>query len=84
MPTKLIVAVPLYRKVLDRAVHPFNVAVGPRMIWLGEAMLNAVCFADHVEPHWPRLDCVPVSGSLCELDAVVCQYRVDFLGFVDG
>jgi hypothetical protein len=83
MPTKLIVVfvvVPLYRNVLDRAVHPFNLAVGPRMIGLGEAMLNAVCFADHVEPHWPRIDCVPVPGLLCELDAIVRQYRVDFVG----
>lgn len=39
MPTKLIVVVvvvPLYRSVLDRAVHPFNLAVGPRMIGLSE------------------------------------------------
>lgn len=31
--------------LLDRSVHPLNVAVGPRMVGLREAMLNAVGFA---------------------------------------
>ena len=83
MPAKLIVAVlvvPIYRGALDRAVRLFNLAVGPRMSGLGETMLDAVCFADHVEPHWPRIDCVSVPGLLCELDTVVCQYRLEFIG----
>ena len=30
-----IVVIPFYGRVLNRAVHPFNLPVGPWMVWLG-------------------------------------------------
>lgn len=35
--------------VLDRAVHPFDLAIGPGVPDLGEAVLDPVLFAAHVE-----------------------------------
>ena len=40
-------------RLLERTVHPLDLAVGPRMVWLGEAMLDVVLAADaieHVQP----------------------------------
>ena len=55
--------------VLDRLVHSLNLAVSPRMIGLGKAVLDPVGLADHVEAHWPRMDCIAVPGLLGKLDA---------------
>ena len=80
MGTQLImifVVVPFDGGVFDCAVHPLDLAVGPRMVGFGQPVLNPVGIADHVETHRPRIDCVPVSGQLGELDAIVGEYRVD-------
>ena len=62
--------------LLDGAHHPFGLAVGPWVIGLGEAMLDAVLLADTAEDmadpsQWAAL--VP----LHELYAVICQDGVD-------
>ena len=44
-----VVVIPFNRCVLQRPVHPFDLPVGPRMIDLGEAVLNAVFPANAVE-----------------------------------
>ena len=36
-------------RLLDGSVHPLGLTVGPRMLWLGELMLDAVLIADTVE-----------------------------------
>jgi hypothetical protein len=36
-------------RLLERAVHPFDLAVGPRMVGLGEAMLDIMLAADAIE-----------------------------------
>ncbi len=41
--------------VFDRAVHAFDLAVCPRMIWLGKPVLYAVRLTDHVEAYWPGI-----------------------------
>ena len=64
-------------RLLDRSVHSFNLTIGPRVVWFRQAVLNLVGLTDHVEPHLPRICCVPVSGLLCELDAVIGEDRVD-------
>ena len=64
-------------RVLDGAVHPLDLAVGPRMVRLGEPVLDVVCLADHVEAHLTRPGGVAVARLLCELDAVVGQDRVN-------
>ena len=48
-----IVVVPLDGRVLNCAVHALDLTVRPRVVWLGQAMFNAICRADHVEPHGP-------------------------------
>jgi hypothetical protein len=40
--------------VLDRAVHSLGLAVGPRVIGLGQPVLDAVLHADSVEDVGPR------------------------------
>ena len=55
MASKLIVAfvvVSFDRRVFDRAVHPFNLAVGPGMIWLGHLMFDVIGLADQVKSHF--------------------------------
>lgn len=63
--------------VFDRAVHPLDLPIGPGMVRLGEAMLDVVGLADHVEAHFPREGGVPVARLICELDAVVGEDRLD-------
>ena len=63
---------PFDRRVLNRTVYPLDLAVGPRVVGLGQAVLDPVGFADHVEAHRPGVDGVPVAGLLGELDAVAC------------
>jgi hypothetical protein len=53
--------------------------VGPRVVGFGQAMLDPVHFADHVEADWPRVDCVPFPGLPCELNAIVGQNGVDLV-----
>lgn len=65
--------------VLDGAVHPFDLTVGPGMVRLGQPVLYAVGVADHVEAHLTREGGVAVAGLLGELDAVVRQDGVDLV-----
>ena len=44
-----VVVVALDRGVLDRSVHPLDLAVGPGVVLLGQAMLDAIFFADLIE-----------------------------------
>lgn len=67
-------------RVLDRAVHPLNLAVGPRVVGFGQSVFDPVRLADHVEAHWPGVDGVPVAVLLGELDAVVGENLVDLVG----
>jgi hypothetical protein len=39
--------------LLERSVHPLNLTIGPRMVWLGQPVLDAVRITEHVE-HWAR------------------------------
>ena len=64
-------------RLLDGAVHPFDLPVGPRMVRLGEPVLDVVGLADHVEPHLAGPGGVAVAWLLGELDAVIGQDRVD-------
>ena len=74
---RLVVVTP-DRGVLESAVHPLHLAVCPRMIGLGEPVLDAMCTADLVEPVDTPASCwtVAVLGQLGELDAIVGQHRV--------
>ena len=72
-----VVLISFHRRVLDRAVHSLDLAIGPRVVWLGQSMLDPIGVADHVEAHLPRVCCVPVAGLLGELDAIVGQDRMN-------
>jgi len=65
------------RRLLDRAVHPLDLTVGPGVVRFGKSMLDVVRVADHVEAHLTRPGGVTVAWLLCELDAIVGQDRVD-------
>ena len=43
------------------AVHPLDLPICPRVLWLGAAMFSAACGADHVNPHGPGIGCVGVA-----------------------
>ena len=82
MSAKLVmtgVVVAFYRRFLDRAVHPFDLAVGPWMVGLGQSMFDIVCLADQIKPHLAERDAVAVPRLLCELDAIVGENGVDFV-----
>ena len=61
--------------VLNGAVHPFDLPVGPWMVRFGQPVLDAVLAADLVgaiDAH-PGGPAVAVVGQVSELDAVVSE-----------
>ena len=64
-------------RVLDCSVHALDLTVGPRMVGLGQSMLDPVGLADHVKAHLPGIGGVAVPGLVGELDVVIGQDRVD-------
>ena len=80
VPAQLIVVViveALDGGVFDGPVHPFHLAIRPRMVDLGEPVLDAVLVADAIEDVVKRLF---VAGMVGELDAVVRQHGVNGVG----
>lgn len=75
-----VVVIPFDGCVLDHAVHPLDLTVGPRVVRLGQSMLDFVDLADHVEAHLPRICFVSIAGLLRELDADIREDRVDAIG----
>lgn len=66
--------------LLDGAVHPLDLPIGPRVVRLGEPMFDVVGLADHVEAHLPRPRGVAVARLLGELEAIVGQDCMDPVG----
>ena len=84
MPAELIVAVvveALDGGIFDGAVHALHLSVRPRMVDLGEPVLDAVLVASHVEHvgHVSRCRPVGVARRKAELDAVVGEHGVDLI-----
>ncbi len=80
---RIIVVVDVDRGVLDRAAHPLGLAVGPGVIGVGHAVLDAPVNAD------PAVDAaaggavtlaMAILGSVGEGHAVVREHGVDFVG----
>ena len=67
-------------RLLDGAVHPLDLTIGPRVVRLGEPVLDVVRFADHIEAHLTRPGGVTVARLVGELDPVVSQDRMDSVG----
>ena len=81
-----IVVIPFYRRVFNRAVHALDLSVRPRVVWLSQAMFNAICSVNQVKPHGPGTGGVPVAGLLTKLDTVVRKDCVHLVwnGFQHG
>ena len=62
---------------LEGAVHAFDLTIGPGVIWLGQAMFRTIFQADTVED---MQESMPVCFAVGELDAVVCEDGMDFIG----
>src|SRR3546814_5241451 len=69
-----VVMVALDRCFLDGAVHSFDLAIGPGVLHLGQAMLDAMLVADPVED---MVEGVFVMRHIGELDAIIGQHGVD-------
>ena len=68
--------------VLDGAVHPFDLAIGPGVLDLGQSMFDAVLPAPHVE-HVRDKGCgrsVGIAWWEGELDAIIGEDGVDLVG----
>jgi hypothetical protein len=72
-----VVVVALDRRILDRAVHPLDLTVGPRMVYLGQPVLNIVLGTDAIEDVREGIGILLAVG---ELDAIFGQDDVDVVG----
>ena len=81
-----IVVIPFDGRVFNRVVHALDLSIRPRVVWLGQAMLNAICSTNHVKSHGPGIGGVPVAGLLTKLDAAVRKDCVHLVwnGFQQG
>ena len=61
------------RRLLDRPIHPFNLAIGPRVFDLGEPVVDLVFPADTVKD---VLEGINVPVVIGELDAIIRQNDV--------
>lgn len=71
-----------YGRVLDGSVHPFDLAICPRVLDLGQSMFDAVLPAAHVE-HIRDKGCrrpVVITRRDGELDTIIGEDGVDLVG----
>lgn len=76
MPLKLIVAVVVIvmdSRFLDRAVHAFNLAIGPGMLDLGQPVIDIILAANPAED---VRRCIDVPLVIGELNTVVGENRM--------
>lgn len=81
LPVSVVVIAP-DGSLLERSVHPLDLAIGPWMVGLGEAMLDVVLAADaieHVQPVAGRRTRA-VLNAVAELDAVVGEDGMYLVG----
>lgn len=63
---------------LEGTVHTLDLAVGPGMIWFGQAIFRTVVQTDAIKD---MQEGAPVFFAVGELDTIVCQDGVDFVGY---
>ena len=73
---QVVVVVDRHRGVLDRAVHALGLAIGPRVAWLGEPVLDAVVGQHGVDLVGEGLDHAPEEGRTCHLARLVVELDV--------
>jgi hypothetical protein len=68
--------------VFDGAIHTFDLAVGPGMVWLGQPVFNSMAFTDAIERAPPEHGRRPLSvlRQIGELDAVIGEHGVYVVG----
>jgi hypothetical protein len=65
----VVIVVELFvRRLFDRPIHPFNLAIGPRVFAFGTPVVDVILSAYTVKD---LLECMNVSILICELDAIV-------------
>ena len=86
-----VVVIAMNGRLFDRAVHALNLAIGPRMPWLGEPVINVMngtgvfegmapeefAFSDHLLDVSRR---PALTFGVSELNAIVCEDRVNLVG----
>ncbi|GHE72567.1 hypothetical protein GCM10019059_35220 [Camelimonas fluminis] len=77
-----VVMIALDPRFLDGAVYPLDLSVDPGVFDFGEPVLDPVLTTPHVEHmrHIGRGRTVGIAGRICELDAVIRQDGVYFVG----
>lgn len=61
------------RRVVDRSNHSLGLTIDPRVLGLGQPLLDLVGFTDHFEAHRSGRDRVPVPRLFGELESMVGQ-----------
>ena len=73
----VVVVEALDGRVFDCAVHAFDLTIGPRVLHLCQPMFNAILISDAIKDVAKIID---IAGAIGELDAVIRQHGVDFVG----
>ena len=72
------VVILLHGGFFEGTVQAFHLAIGPGMVGLGEAMVEAICLADAIEEMVER---VLIALPVGELDAVIGEHGVALRGY---
>jgi hypothetical protein len=63
--------------LFERTVHPFDLAIGPRMVGFGQPRINPILLADAIKDMVKGVD---IALAIGELDAIISEHRVDLIG----
>ncbi|SLN77802.1 hypothetical protein ROG8370_03985 [Roseovarius gaetbuli] len=69
----VVVVETFHGRVLDRSVHPLDLAIRPRMLHLCQPVLDCMLAAHAVKD---MFEGTCIAASVCKLDAVIGQHRV--------
>jgi hypothetical protein len=72
-----LIVICLHRRFLERPVHAFDLAIGPRMVGFGQPRINPILLADAIKDMMKGLD---IALAIGELDAIISEHRVDLIG----
>ena len=72
-----VIGAPLDRCFLNRSVHSLDLTIRPGMVHLGEPLVDIVFPADAAED---VLESEPIPLAIGELDIILCENCMDFVG----
>ena len=72
-----LVVILFHGGLFERPVHPFDLAIGPGMVGLGQPMVNPMLMTHAIKE---MVKGVHIACAIRELDAVIGQHRVDLVG----